>query len=85
MNDSEILGFYPYNTLIYWSKNIDIFITIDQLEKFLSFFGYNYDKNNYNKINVSNKIRGTFNDETRERLKKLYNDDILFFNKVIHK
>ena len=40
MTDKQILGFKPYRTLCYWSKNIDIFITIDKLEEFLSFFGY---------------------------------------------
>ena len=40
MTDNEILNFEPYKSLCYWSKNIDIFITIDKLEEFLSFFGY---------------------------------------------
>jgi hypothetical protein len=83
MSDYEIVSFRPYNSLVYWSKNIDIFITIDQLQEFLNFFGYNYDKDKYSKQNVSNKLRGKFNDETRSRIKQLYNDDVLLFNSVI--
>ena len=83
MTDDEILNFKPYNNLVYWSKNIDIFITIEQLHEFLHFFGYNYDKNSYNKKNVSNKIRGKLNKKMCLRISKLYNDDDVLFKSVI--
>ena len=83
MTDKEILGFKPYRTLCYWSKNIDIFITIDKLEEFLSFFGYKIDIINFEKRNVSNKIRGTFNKVTKNRISKLYRQDMALFNSVI--
>ena len=40
MSDSEILGFTPYKSLVYWTTNVDIIITIDKLKEFLNFFGY---------------------------------------------
>lgn len=83
MTDKQILGFKPYRTLCYWSKNIDIFITIEQLEEFLSFFGYKIDIINFEKRNVSNKIRGTFNKVTKNRISKLYRQDMALFNSVI--
>jgi hypothetical protein len=83
MSDEEILGFSPYNTLTYWSKNVDIFIKIDQLHEFLRFFGYDYDENHYKPEKISKKIRGKFSDETRKRIAELFNDDIIFYNKVI--
>ena len=83
MSNNEIVGFKPYHSLTFWSKNIDIFITINQLHKFLTFFGYNYNPDNYKKQNVSNKIRGKFNNKTKKRIEKLYYNDILLFNKVI--
>ena len=83
MTDKQILGFKPYRTLCYWSKNIDIFITIDKLEEFLSFFGYKIDIINFEKRNVSNKIRGTFNKVTKNRISKLYRQDMTLFNSVI--
>jgi hypothetical protein len=83
MTDEEILNFKPYNNLVFWSKNIDIFITIEQLHEFLHFFGYNYDKNSYNKKNISNKIRGKLNKEMCLRISKLYNDDVVLFKNVI--
>ena len=83
MTDDEILNFKPYNSLVFWSKNIDIFITIEQLHEFLHFFGYKYDKNSYNKKNVSNKIRGKLNKKTCLRISKLYNDDVVLFKRVI--
>lgn len=65
MSDHNILNFYPYRTLQYWSKNIDIFITIDKLEEFLTFFGYRVDLSESTKVNVSKKSRGKFNKKTR--------------------
>jgi len=84
MNDNDILRFTPYNSLVYWTKNVDIIITINQLPDFLHFFGYKYNPNDYNKINVSNKLRGKLNDETRNRISQLYHDDVLLFNKVVN-
>lgn len=81
MSDDEILGFNPYNNLIYWTQNIDIIITIDKLEELLHNFGYKYDKTEYDNQNVSIKERGTFNIETKNRLKQLYDDDIILYNK----
>ena len=83
MTDAEILGFSPYKTLVHWSKDVDIIITIDELHDLLSFFGYNYDKNKYNPENVSKKVRGIFDAKTRERIENLYNKDMLLFNRVL--
>ena len=83
MTDSEILGFNPYRSLCYWSKNIDIFITIDKLEEFLSFFGYKINITEFQPKNVSNKIRGKFNEVTKQRISNLYSDDMVLFRKVI--
>jgi len=82
MSDNEIVGFRPFSTLTFWTTNIDIIITIDQLYELLHFFGYTYEKDTYRPINVSVKIRGDFNDETRNRIAILYNDDVLLFNKI---
>jgi len=82
MTDDEILGFKPYRSLSYWSQNVDILITIDQLPQFLQCSGYKYNPNNYDKTNVSKKLRGTFSNETRERIRKLYYPDVLLFNMV---
>ena len=83
MTDSEILGFKPYKSLCFWSKNIDIFITIDKLEEFLSFFGYKINITEFQYKNVSNKIRGKFNEATKKRISNLYSDDMVLFRRVI--
>jgi hypothetical protein len=83
MSDSDILRFTPYNSLTYWSKNVDILITIDQLPYLLRFFGYNYNQDNYKKINVSNKLRGKLNNETKARISQLYRNDVVLFDKVV--
>ncbi len=83
MTDSEILGFKPYRSLCYWSKNIDIFITIDKLKEFLSFFGYKINITEFQYKNVSNKIRGKFNEATKKRISNLYSDDMVLFRRVI--
>jgi hypothetical protein len=82
MTDDEILSFTPYKSLTYWSKNVDIFITIDQLHDFLKFFGYDYNINDYKERNVSKKLRGNLSCESRERIAKLYYDDVLLFDKI---
>ena len=79
MSNKDIVNFKPYRTLSYWNDNIDIVITIDNLHKFLSFFGYNYNVEEYNKKNVSNKNRGIFNQLTINRLTKLYSDDMILY------
>jgi hypothetical protein len=84
MTDEEILGFRPYSTLTYWAQDVDIIITIEHLPKLLHHFGYTYDINLFEKANVSPKLRGKFNSQTITRLKKLYYDDILLYNKVIN-
>jgi len=79
MTDKEILGFTPYKSLVYWTKNVDIVITIEQLEEFLNFFGYFYDTNKYQKTNVSIKTRGTFNNKIKTRISNLFHDDFLLY------
>jgi hypothetical protein len=53
MTDAQILEFSPYKTLIYWTKNGDIIITIDELPRLLEYFGYKYDENLFKKTNIS--------------------------------
>jgi hypothetical protein len=79
-NNKEITSFSPYNSLVYWSKNVNIFIEIEELHDFLSFFGHEYDVEEFEKQNVSKKTRGVFNSATRERIKKIYSKDMAFFN-----
>ena len=67
MTDWDIFGFQPYRNLCYWSKNIDIFITVDKLEEFLYFFGYKINIKEFLPKNVSNKIRGKFNKATKKK------------------
>lgn len=80
MTDDEILGFTSYNTLVYWTENVDIVITIDELPELLGRFGYTYP--NFEKENVSLKNKGTFNEETRNRVKILFAEDVILFNKI---
>jgi len=82
MSDSELLDFHPYKTLKYWGKNIDIFITIDQLEKFLNFFGYQFYIDKYPETNMSQKERGDFDEISKERIERLYQNDIQLYNDI---
>ena len=83
MSNKEIMNFSPYKTLCYWAKNIDIFITIDKLEEFLSVFGYEINLKEFEKKNISNKNRGKFNEATKNRISNLYSDDMILFKRVI--
>lgn len=84
MSDEDILGFKPYKTLKYWTKNVDIIITLDNLPKLLKFFGYTYDINLFTPVNISEKIRGKINKENENRLKKIFYKDFKLYNKVIN-
>ena len=84
MTDSQILGFSPYKTLTYWTKNVDIIITIENLPRLLAHFNYNYDISLFPKKNVSSKIRGKFNELTINRITTLFNNDMILYNKVIN-
>lgn len=84
MTNEEILSFTPYKSLEYWTYNVDIIITIEQLKDFLNFFGYFYDTNKYKKENVSIKNRGSLNNEVKNRIATLYHKDMLLYNKNIN-
>jgi len=84
MTDKQILGFSPYKSLTYWTKNVDIIITLENLPKLLGYFGYTYDENLFQVKNVSNKIRGTLNNKNINRLVTLFHDDILLYNTVMN-
>ncbi len=71
-------------TLVYWTENVDIIITLENLPKMLGYFGYTYDANLFERLNVSKKIRGTLNDENINRLNILFEDDVILYNKVIN-
>lgn len=77
MTNEQILGFFLYRTLVYWTENVDIIITLENLPKMLGYFGYTYDANLFKPLNVSKKIRGTLNDENINRLKILFEDDVI--------
>ena len=84
MSDREILGFSPFKTINYWTTNVDIIITLDNLQKMLEYFGYTYDINSFKSMNVSNKIRGKINQKNNNKLTNLFNSDVNLYNKVFN-
>ena len=82
MTDKEILGFSPYSTIKYWTQNVDIIITLENLPKFLEHFGYTYDKNLFVPLNVSIKTRGKLDQQNKDRIAALFNDDMIIYNKI---
>jgi len=81
MSDKEMTSFEPYVSLTYWALNIDVFITMDEVKTFLEIFGHTYDESKFYKKNVSKKNRGKLNDFNKNRIAKLYNEDMKLFNK----
>jgi hypothetical protein len=84
MTDKDILGFSPYKTIDYWTKNVNIIVTLNNLQKMLKYFGYEYDDNSFKSVNVSNKIRGKINQQNKDRIKELFNNDDKIYNMVIN-
>lgn len=83
MTNSEILGFRPFNTLTYWTKNINIIITMENLPKILNYFNFDIDLSSFKKLNVSTKTRGKFNNKTINRIKRLFINDMVLYNKIL--
>ena len=82
MTDKDIVSFNPYKTLSFWIKNVDILITIDQLQDFLAFYGYSFDPKKYEQQNVSKKRRGKFSEFTKDRVARMYAEDVEIFQNV---
>ena len=78
MTDYEIISFYPYQTLKYWTRNIKLLVTIEEFIPTLKLLGYNIEKE-YSPINISDKNRGTISPENRNRIEKIYKDDMNIF------
>ena len=82
MTKTDILSFSPFSTIKYYTQDIDIFITINNVEKFLRFFGYKVNVDSFKKQNVSPKTRGTLNAKTRRRIAQIYSEDMKIYNKL---
>lgn len=80
MTDNNIMSFSPYHSLTYYSKNVDVLITIGELTHFLKLFGYSYDEQKYSIKNESVKTRGKLNNNNRMRIGKLFFKDIKLYN-----
>jgi hypothetical protein len=72
-----------FQTLLKYSKFVDIFITIDEFEDFLNFFGHHIPENLKKRKNQSERPKGKFNNITINRIKKLYAKDIEFYNRHV--
>lgn len=78
--DITSMLYSPYMTLTYWTYDVDLLITIEELEETLKLLGYNIDNCVFDKKNISKKERGTLNNESIEKIKKLYEDDVKLYN-----
>ena len=78
----DIRKFTPFNTLKFWSKNVNLLITIDELEDTLSLLGFaNKLKGvKFERKNVSPKKRGTLSKEMVAKVSRFYLEDIALFN-----
>ena len=83
MSNKDILGFKPFRTLNYWTTNVKIIITIDELKDFLNFFGYHYEHDKYRKKNVSKKTRGVLGRVSKKRLRRLFRNDVILYRRYI--
>jgi hypothetical protein len=70
------LRLFPYRTLTYWCQNIDLLITIEELEETLQILGFTIDNSNFENKNVSIKERGTLNKESIQKITNFYKKDV---------
>tara|TARA_Y100000748_G_C15383936_1_gene444776 strand:+ start:80 stop:679 length:600 start_codon:yes stop_codon:yes gene_type:complete len=74
-----------FRPITHYTKNIDIFITINMLADLLLFFKYDIEIENYRYKNVSTKVRGTLNKKNRAKIEELYKKDMNLYNRLIQK
>lgn len=79
MSDNQMVSFIPEKTYEYWLSNIDIALTIDELPEYLALIGYKNIKIS-DPINVSKPYRGNFNDESVEKVSRVFSKDIELYN-----
>jgi len=79
-DEINILTNIGYNKLTEWNK-VDHKITIDGLKQLLNNYGYHY--KDIDKVNVSKKERGSFSNDTKQRLKILFKEDIDYFKMLL--
>ena len=71
-----------FRPIKHYSKDIDIFITINMLSRLLLFFGYDIVINDYKYKNVSTKVRGILNNKYRAIIEDLYKEDMNLYKKL---
>ena len=84
MTDEDLRGFFE-NTMVYWAQNVDIFITVDELESFLEKFGFQYPREMSAKIsqkhlNISAKTRGQLSKKNLSRIRTVFHEDVVLFD-----
>ena len=84
MNRRQITSFYPYRTLTFWTNNVDLCITVDELIPFLYEMGFNVEEKK-EFINSSPKVRGKLSQENRDRLARIFEDDMKIYSDWIRK
>ena len=84
MTDAEIADIKLYLTLTCWTKNIDLIITVDELEETLTLLGnvMPEDFAGFANKNVSKKDRGVLSDENRARIANIYSEDVQLFKNL---
>lgn len=78
MTDKEIVSFTPFCNLVYWSTNVQICITLQELKDFLQLLNMNYDEEKYIPLNVSNKVSGKLTEINKLRI-KIFSKKTVFF------
>jgi len=81
----DIEQLHPFKTLEYWTENIDIIITMNDLRPLLTYFGYRYNNRRFKRCNISKKNRGSLNEESKEKVKEIFIDDLKLYNQFILK
>jgi hypothetical protein len=76
----DIIKLYPYKNYTYWCQNIDLLITIEELEETLTILGFNVENIIFEQKNVSIKERGTFNELSIKKISDFYKEDIELYN-----
>lgn len=80
MSDKELTNLKSFQSLHYYSKNITFMIPIKEFVPVLKFLGFNLEEKKYEPCNVSEKKRGSFSEETKLRIQKLYKEDVEMWN-----
>lgn len=84
MTIKEMQSFIPYRSLKWYTKDVDLVLTLEEVIPALKQLGFDV-PNALSVCNSSKKIRGSLSDASKEKIKQAFHDDMLVWDQWTRK